>query len=48
MQYTQLKHVERIELAELYSEGKSISKIALIMGRSKSQHFGQFYGEITP
>ena len=36
MQYTQLQYEERIELAQLYSEGNSINKIARIMERSKS------------
>ncbi len=36
MRYTQLQYKERIELAQLYSEGNSINKIAKIMERSKS------------
>ena len=35
MHYTHLKYEERVELAELYSEGKSMNEIALIMERSK-------------
>jgi IS30 family transposase len=36
MQYTQIKYEERIELAELYSEGLSINRISQLMNRSKS------------
>ena len=36
MRYTHLNQEERIELAELYSTGKSVNKIALLMKRSKS------------
>ena len=36
MRYTQLQYEERIELAQLYSEGHSINRIAWIMKRSKS------------
>lgn len=36
MRYTQLQYEEIIELAQLYSEGHPINRIARIMKRSKS------------